>query len=81
MGDVVLGELLKERGLAPKPAASADVFLVAVSAEDRPAALQLAHLLREHELRVEYALSEEKVGQRTQQGYFPAPTLSSFGKI
>ena len=64
MGDVVLGELLKERGLAPAPPPSAEVFLVAATPGDRPAMLRMAHRLREAELRVEYALAAEKVGKQ-----------------
>ncbi len=64
MGDVVLGELLKERGLVPQPAASAEVFLVAATSEDRPLVLRLAHQLREHDIRVEYSLGEAKVGNQ-----------------
>jgi len=64
MGDVVLGELLQERGLLPAVAPSVEVFLVAATAEDRPAVLRLAHALREQELRVEYGLREEKLGKQ-----------------
>jgi histidyl-tRNA synthetase len=64
MGDVVLGELLKERGLAPPAAASVDVFLVAATAEDRPQVLRLAHQLRDRDIRVEYALGLDKVGKQ-----------------
>jgi histidyl-tRNA synthetase len=64
MGDVVLGELLKERGKAPEAPASADVFLIAATAADRPPVLGLAHALRVGGLRVEYALGEEKVGKQ-----------------
>ena len=34
MGDVVLGELLRDRGLAPAAASSIDVFLAAITEED-----------------------------------------------
>ncbi len=64
MGDVVLGELLKERGLVPPPAVSAEVFLVAATSEDRPLVLRLAHQLRDHGIRVEYSLGEAKVGNQ-----------------
>ncbi|MGH7560068.1 MAG: histidine--tRNA ligase [Gemmatimonadales bacterium] len=64
MGDVVLGELLQERGLVPAVPASADVFLAFVSAEDRPFLLGLAHRLREAGLAVEYGLGEERVGRQ-----------------
>jgi histidyl-tRNA synthetase len=64
MGDVVLGELLKERGLAPGAPASAEVFLVGATPDDRPTLLALAHQLREAGLRVEYALGGDKVGKQ-----------------
>lgn len=64
MGDVVLAELLKERGLAPNAPTGAQVFLVAVTAQDRPAVLRLAHDLRDAGLRVEYALDDDKMGKQ-----------------
>ena len=64
MGDVVLGELLKERGLVPKPAATADVFVIAATADDRPTVLGLVHQLRARDLRVEYALGDLKLGKQ-----------------
>jgi histidyl-tRNA synthetase len=57
MGDVVLAELLKERGLGPTTAAGLDVFLAAVTGDDLPHVLALAHELRDAGLRVEYALA------------------------
>jgi len=56
MGDVVLGELLKERGLAPKASIELGAFLVAVGGDDLPVVLQLAHALRERGIAVEYGL-------------------------
>jgi histidyl-tRNA synthetase len=64
MGDVVLAELLKERGLVPEAPPNADVFLVAATGEDRPAVLRLAHQLRDAGLRVEYALGDEKMAKQ-----------------
>ncbi|HEV8597866.1 MAG TPA: histidine--tRNA ligase [Gemmatimonadales bacterium] len=61
MGDVVLGELLKERGVAPAAPASVEIFVVAVTPEDRSATFRLAHELRDRELRVEYALGDDKL--------------------
>ena len=43
MGDVVLGELLADRGLVPPYARSVDYFIVPVTPDERPAALRLAH--------------------------------------
>jgi histidyl-tRNA synthetase len=64
MGDVVLGELLKELGKAPAAPASAEVFLVAATADDRAEVWRLAHQLRDGGLRVEFSLAEDKVGRQ-----------------
>lgn len=56
MGDVVLGELLKERGVAPKASIELGAFLVAVGGEDMPTMLRLAHAMRERGIAVEYGL-------------------------
>jgi histidyl-tRNA synthetase len=61
MGDVVLGELVKARGLVPGSTRSIDVFLVAVTAEERAVILGLAHRLREQDFRVEYSLTNDRV--------------------
>jgi histidyl-tRNA synthetase len=64
MGDVVLGELLRERGLGPAAAPAAEVFLVGATPDDRPAVLRLAHELRERGMAVEYALAADKIGKQ-----------------
>lgn len=64
MGDVVLGELLSERGDAPAGEAGPDDFLVIVSEEQRPLALRLAAALRRQGRAVVYALSETGVGRQ-----------------
>lgn len=56
MGDVVLGELLKERNVAPKASTELGAFLVAVTGEDVATVLQLAHALRDRGIAVEYGL-------------------------
>ncbi len=56
MGDVVLGELLKERGVAPARWRPVDAFLVAVSGEDIVPVLRLAHELRDQGVAIEYSL-------------------------
>src|SRR3989454_3658255 len=56
MGDVVLGELLKERGAAPKRSEELGAFLIAVGGDDLPTMFQLAHALRERGISVEYGL-------------------------
>jgi histidyl-tRNA synthetase len=64
MGDVVLGELLKDRGLAPESAAPIDVLVAGITEEDLPHTLKLAHELRDAGIRVEYALSVQPVGKQ-----------------
>jgi histidyl-tRNA synthetase len=64
MGDVVLGELLRDRGLVPATAGTVDVFLAAIGGDDLPPMLGLAHELREAGLRVEYALAPQAVGKQ-----------------
>jgi histidyl-tRNA synthetase len=64
MGDVVLAELLKDKGLAPTEVSSIDVFLAFITREDLPHVQALAHELRDAGLRVEYALSPQAVGKQ-----------------
>jgi histidyl-tRNA synthetase len=64
MGDVVLGELLKDRGLHPAVNASIDLFVAAVTSDDMPHVLKLAHELRDAGLRVEFALNASAVGKQ-----------------
>ena len=64
MGDVVLAELLRERGLVPGDVSSIDVFLAAITDEDLPHVLALAHELRDAGLRTEYALGAQSVGKQ-----------------
>jgi histidyl-tRNA synthetase len=61
MGDVVLGELLKERGAAPKAPSELGAFLIAVGGDDVPVVLRLAHALRERGVAVEYGLRHAAV--------------------
>lgn len=64
MGDVVLTELLRDKGLAPTDASSIDVFVAFISKDDLPHVLALAHRLRDAGLRVEYSLSPQAVGKQ-----------------
>ena len=64
MGDVVLGELLADRGLVPPYARSIDYFIVPVTPDERPAALQLAHDLRDRGHSVSYGLKDQAVGKQ-----------------
>jgi histidyl-tRNA synthetase len=60
MGDVVLGELLAERGLVPAYARTLDYFIVSVSPEQRAQALRIAHTLRDRGHSVSYAFKAEQ---------------------
>jgi histidyl-tRNA synthetase len=64
MGDVVLGELLKDRGLRPATPSSIDCFVAAVGTEDLPEVLRLAHHLRENGIATEYALGPAPLGKQ-----------------
>lgn len=64
MGDVVLGELLRDRGLLPAAAAAIDVFVAAVTPDDVPHVLALARRLRDAGLRTEYALVPQALGKQ-----------------
>lgn len=64
IGDVVLGELLKDRGLAPAQPASIDLFLAAIGEEDQAELLRVAHELRDAGVRVEYSLTTGAVGKQ-----------------
>jgi histidyl-tRNA synthetase len=64
IGDVVLGELLKDRGLAPSTPASVDVFVAGVTEADLPHVLRLSHELRDAGVRAEYALRPDALGKQ-----------------
>lgn len=66
MGDVVLTELLKDRGLLPNVEWSLDVYLVITDESLRPVALKLARDLREAGYSVEYAFGPAKVSKQFQ---------------
>ena len=61
MGDVVLGELLKERHKGAVGPGAVHVFLVAIAGEDLPIVLELAHQLRDQGIGVEYALKQGNI--------------------
>ena len=60
MGDVVLLELLKARGLLPKFDAGIDVFCLIEDEALRPDSLKLIHELRSKGVSVEYSLTKSK---------------------
>ena len=61
MGDVVLTELLEDRGLLPSTDREADLYLVTIVPELRPLALELARVHRKEGRRVIYALRAQSV--------------------
>lgn len=61
MGDVVLAELLAERGLLPPVGRAVDLFLVSVAPGLRPLVLELARAHRDRGRSVVYALREQSV--------------------
>jgi histidyl-tRNA synthetase len=64
MGDVVLKELLTDRGLLPSTRQSVDYYLIAVTPEQRDDMLALAHRLRETGASVEYGLKQQGIGKQ-----------------
>jgi len=66
MGDVVIGEILKDKGLAPKTANVESYYLVIADEALRPQALSLASALREGGYHVDYPLTPAKVGKQFQ---------------
>lgn len=64
MGDVVLRELLVERGLLPGVEPALDYYLVAVTPDDRSEVLRLAHRLRDRGWSVEYGLRHQGAGKQ-----------------
>lgn len=67
MGDVVLTELLRDRGLLPDTAPAVDVFIVTMSGEQRPVALRLAQALRAHGRSVIYSFRPGGVGKQLKE--------------
>jgi histidyl-tRNA synthetase len=64
MGDVVLTELLRDRGLLPDVEPSVDVFVIAMGEEQRALQLQLAQALRAAGRSVLYGLKPAGVGKQ-----------------
>lgn len=64
MGDVVLGELLKDHGLHPAHDPTIDLFVAAVTPDDVPHVLKLSHELRDAGFRIEFALNANAVGKQ-----------------
>ena len=66
MGDVVLGELLKDRSLLPKLDWGLDAFVVIADESLRPSALKLVHDLRDAGVSADYSLTPAKVSKQFQ---------------
>jgi histidyl-tRNA synthetase len=64
MGDVVLGEMLKDRGLLPKSGGELDCYVVIVEEALRSEVLKLIHQLRDGGIAVDYALAPTRVGKQ-----------------
>ncbi len=64
LGDVVLSDLLDEKGLLPAYVSMPDVYVVAGPGDARAAALRGATALREAGYRVEYALRDTGFGRQ-----------------
>jgi histidyl-tRNA synthetase len=64
MGDVVLKELLTDRGLLPDPGAHLDYYLIAITDAERPLARSLARRLRDAGYAVSYTLRAAGVGRQ-----------------
>jgi histidyl-tRNA synthetase len=64
MGDVVLGDLLAERGLVPSPAPSIDVFVAGATDDDLQDLLGVVHDLRDRGIRVEYGFKGASLGKQ-----------------
>ncbi|MCZ6759543.1 MAG: His/Gly/Thr/Pro-type tRNA ligase C-terminal domain-containing protein, partial [Gemmatimonadetes bacterium] len=63
MGDVVLSELLKDRGLEVERV-GLDVFTIAITPDDQAEILSISHALRDLGLRVEYPLKQQALGKQ-----------------
>ena len=66
MGDVVLAELLADRGLLPSTRRELDLFLVVIAPELRSLALELARAQRDAGMTVTYALKTQSVKKQFQ---------------
>lgn len=67
IGDVVLNELLQERGLAPKYVSAPDLYVIIGGEAERKAALGDIYLLREAGYRVDYPLKQAGFGKQFKQ--------------
>ncbi len=80
MGDVVLRELLKDKGLLPDYRPSVDVVVAAVTPEDQPYVLALAHELRDAEYRGRICAGRAYAGQAAAAGERPQRAVGGAGR-
>ena len=64
MGDVVLGELLRARGLMPAPGGAVDYWVAGDDGALLPRVMRVAAALRGRERSVEFALREQALGRQ-----------------
>lgn len=64
MGDVVLGELLRERGLMPGASHTLDYWVAGAETASLATVMRVASALRARGLRVEYALRPQKLAKQ-----------------
>jgi histidyl-tRNA synthetase len=64
MGDVVLGELLRARGLMPTGLQRIDFWVAPVASSDRMQAVRVAASLRQAGASVEYPLRDQALGKQ-----------------
>ncbi|MFB6368480.1 MAG: ATP phosphoribosyltransferase regulatory subunit, partial [Gemmatimonadota bacterium] len=64
MGDVVLAELLQERGLVGERSEGVDDFVVFISEEERPLAMRVVRALRDRGRSAAYDLEARSVGRQ-----------------
>ena len=64
MGDVVLRELLSDRGLLAETRQTLEYYVIAVTPEQRPDVLALVHRLRDGGASVDYAFRAQGVGRQ-----------------
>jgi histidyl-tRNA synthetase len=64
MGDVVLAELLRDRGLLPEAPDGPDYFIVSITEDQRPVLREVARTLREAGRSVAYTLRQVGVGKQ-----------------
>ena len=89
MGDVVLGELLRARGLMPAGAQRIDFWVAPVAAENRLHAIRVATALRGVGASAEYPLREQALGKQMKAAgnagasrvVFVGPDLESQGQV